>query len=699
MGDIAKAYVQVIPSAEGISNNLRQQFGDSGQQSGNSFASAFKKVLGKVTLGGAVTAFAKGVVDVFKSAVSSYADYEQLVGGVETLFGTGGQSLSEYAASIGKSCSEAAGEFRALESAQNTVLNNANQAYQTAGMSANDYMTTVTSFAASLKQSFDDSPEGIRAFAEAANQAVVDMSDNANKMGTDMESIQNAYNGFAKQNYTMLDNLKLGYGGTKAEMERLLADASALTGVEYDISSLSDVYSAIHAIQTEMGITGTTAAEASTTISGSLNSMSASWTNVLTALGGGGDLDTAISNLISSASTFATNLMPVIGTVVSGLVSAIPQLAQGVSTLIPQISSVLIANAPALVTAGAQMVTALIGSFTEMVPTIAAMIPEIASALIAAVPDLLMAGVTLFMALVQALPTVIPALVAQIPTLISGIVSALTTALPLIISGGIAMLMGLVQAIPQILPPLIAALPTLINQLVTALTANLPLILNGALALFMGIVQALPQIIPIVVSEIPNLILQVTTTLIGALGDIIAAAAECFGGILTGLGEAIAPVVETVSSAINDAVQKVSEFVGDFLSAGGDLIQGLIDGIRGKLQEALDAIGEIGQQIVDKAKKFLKIASPSKVFYEIGGYVSEGMANGIASGAGLVSDAADKMVSGTMAGLGAISSLDGAMNSGVRGMSQINIYAQQLSQADIDYIVTMANKRLGAALA
>ena len=227
-----------------------------------------------------VGAAAAGVTALGVSAVKSFADYEQLVGGIETLFGTGGASIKEYADSVGKSIGDVKQEYNMLMAAQNTALRYAGDAYKTAGMSANAYMETVTSFAASLKQSTKNELEA----ATAANQAVIDMSDNANKMGTNMEMIQNAYQGFAKQNYTMLDNLKLGYGGTKEEMKRLLEDAEKLTGVKYDMDNLSDVYAAIHAIQTELGITGTTAKEASTTISGSLNMTKAAWSNLLTGI-------------------------------------------------------------------------------------------------------------------------------------------------------------------------------------------------------------------------------------------------------------------------------------------------------------------------------------------------------------------------------------------------------------------------------
>ena len=622
MAEIAKAYVQVIPSAKGIQNNLKNEFGDSGEKSGNSFASSFKKVLGGAAVLGAVTAVAKGMVDVIKSAVSSYSEYEQLVGGTELMLGTAGQSLSEYAASMGQSCSEAAGAYREMEATQNRVFTRANEAYKTAGISANDYLTQVNGLAVGLKTALGGDAS---AAADLADRVVTAEADVVAAMGVSTESVQNAFNGLMKSNYTMLDNLALGITPTKEGFQQLIDSVNEYNAAQgnatsYTIDNLADCQSALVDYIEMQGISGYAAEEASSTISGSLNSVKAAWENVLTALGGGGDLGSAISGLISSASGLASNLMPVIGTVVSGLVSAIPQLAAGVATLIPQIGAVLVTNAPLLLSAGVSLVTSLLGAFTQMIPNIAAMIPQLVTTLIAAAPQLLIAGYALVQALISALPTIITSLVAMIP------------------------------------------------QMVETLVAQAPQMLAAGLTLFGAIVEAVIEVIPQILAAIPQLVLSMA--------------------------------------------ESIQAHAGELLSAGQDLVQGLINGIKAKLQEALAAISEIGQQLVNRAKQFLKIGSPSRVFYEIGGFVSEGMANGIASGANLVSDAADKMVSGTMSGLGAISSLDGAMNSlgaissldgamdsGVRGMSQINIYAQQLSQADIDYIVTMANKRLGAALA
>ena len=269
---LADAYVQIIPISEGITSKIKELFkglpdeGDSaGEKTGESFATKLKKAIAAAGVGAAIS-------KVVTSAFTEGAALEQSLGGVETLF-------KKHA---------------------DIVKKNAQDAYKTAGVSANEYMENVTSFSASLLSSLGGDT---RKAAEVAHTAMVDMSDNANKFGSDMQSIQNAYQGFAKQNYTMLDNLKLGYGGTKSEMERLLQDAQKLSGVEYNIDNLSDVYNAIHTIQQNLDITGTTAKEASTTFSGSFASMKAAAKNFLGVLTSGGDADKAFNDLIGSTKT------------------------------------------------------------------------------------------------------------------------------------------------------------------------------------------------------------------------------------------------------------------------------------------------------------------------------------------------------------------------------------------------------------
>lgn len=305
MADLGKAYVQIVPSAKGISNSIRGQLDPEAQAAGTSagagIASKIKGAIKVAAIGAAVT-----------KSIKEGARYEQAVGGIETLF----------------------------KKSSDTMIKYANEAWKTAGISANDYMEQSTSFAAALMKSLGgDSKKA----AEAANQAVIDMSDNANKMGTDIASIQMAYQGFSRGQYQLLDNLKIGYGGTKTEMERLLSDAEKLTGVKYDINNLSDVYEAIHAIQNELGITGTTALEASTTISGSFASMKAAASNFMAQLVAGENIAQATTDVIKSAAIFAIgNLVPALAelmmnlpqALISGLSAALPSMKQGFVTML-----------------------------------------------------------------------------------------------------------------------------------------------------------------------------------------------------------------------------------------------------------------------------------------------------------------------------------------------------------------------------
>lgn len=336
---------------------------------------------GKFLLKGLAIGIA-GVGALVTKSVMNYADYEQLVGGVETLFGAGGQSLADYAKATGRTTKGAQKDYYALMRAQTTVMKNAKNAYRTAGLSANDYMSTVTSFSASLIQSLGGDTEKAAAYAD---MAIIDMADNANKMGTDMTSIQDAYQGFAKQNYTMLDNLKLGYGGTQEEMKRLLKDASAISGIEYDISSYADVVQAIHVIQENMGIAGTTSKEASETISGSFASMKAAWGNTLTSLILGGDeFDKCVDNLVDSAKTFGKNIMPAITKALSGVGSLIEELAPIVEKELPGIIDTLL---PPLIKAATSLVKGLIIALPSIISTLAAELPNILSELWAGIKE------------------------------------------------------------------------------------------------------------------------------------------------------------------------------------------------------------------------------------------------------------------------------------------------------------------------
>ena len=362
----------------------------------------------------AVAAAGTAIIAIGKQAIEQYAEYEQLVGGVETLFKQSADAVQQYAAN----------------------------AYKTAGMSANEYMNTVTSFSASLLQSLDGDTS---AAAEKANLAITDMSDNANKMGTSMDMIQNAYQGFAKQNYTMLDNLKLGYGGTKEEMPRLLEDAEKLSGIEYDISSYADIVDAIHVVQTEMGITGTTAKEAATTIQGSLASMKGAWENLLTGIADdNANFKALIEQFVDSLVTVGENIIPRINVVIQGLTQLITETSQ---TIIPMAVQILLENLPSVVAAGMDLIVALVSGILDnidmLIDCVLEMVDVIVDKLIDNLPKLIEGGIRLIAALANGLIRAIPNLVSKIPQIISSIVKGLISGIPAIFDVGKNIVEGL----------------------------------------------------------------------------------------------------------------------------------------------------------------------------------------------------------------------------------------------------------------
>ena len=365
---------QALNNATADANNTQHQIdelGDAMNKNGkkaSTFGDILKGSLASEAIINGVKAMTSGIKELIGGAVEGYGEYEQLVGGVETLFDTSAKKVQDYA----------------------------NNAYKTAGLSANEYMETVTSFSASLLQSMGNDTD---AAAEKANQAITDMSDNANKMGTDMQSIQNAYQGFAKQNYTMLDNLKLGYGGTKEEMQRLIDDANALNAAQgnytnYTIESYADIVDAIHTVQTEMGVTGTTAKEASTTVEGSINSMKSAWANFVVGLGNdNADIADLSAQLIESVGTVAENVLPVIETVLTNIADTVKE--QG-PEMISKFVAYAIDKLPEVISLGLQMVLALVKGLAQNLPQLVQgalnMIDTIAGALYDSLPDIIEVG-------------------------------------------------------------------------------------------------------------------------------------------------------------------------------------------------------------------------------------------------------------------------------------------------------------------
>ena len=431
--DIGKAYVQIVPSAEGIKGSITDvlsgEAGSAGKNAGDSFGKKMISAIGALGIGAAI-------YKVVSSSVSEGAELEQSIGGIETLFKESSDKMQQYAA----------------------------EAYKTAGLSANDYMQQATSFAAALVGSLGGDTEKA---ADSANQALIDMADNSNKMGTSIESIQNAYQGFAKQNYTMLDNLKLGYGGTKTEMQRLLADATKISGVKYDMSNLSDVYEAIHVIQSELGITGTTAKEASSTITGSSAAMKAAFSNLLGDLALGKDIEPALTSLIDTTSTFLfNNLLPMIGNIIKMLPSTVLQIIQEylpnlMQQVIPLIGEFLLTLPGELLTTLEQLIPAFIDMGMELIDS------GLIEGIIDTIPSLMEQGLSIIMTLGNAIIDNLPHLIDRafeiVTTLAVTIVSELPNLLRRILEGikeidwkqlGKAIVNGIIDGVKSLLSAL-----------------------------------------------------------------------------------------------------------------------------------------------------------------------------------------------------------------------------------------------------
>ena len=438
--ELAKAYVQIVPSAQGIKGSitsvLSPEADSAGEKAGTGIAGAIKKAIA-----------AAGIGIALKKAITEGAALEQSTGGIETLFKDSADTMKKYA----------------------------QEAYKTAGVSANSYMEQATSFSASLLQSVSGDT---KAAAEAANQAIIDMADNSNKMGTSLQDIQNAYQGFAKQNYTMLDNLKLGYGGTKTEMERLLADAQKLSGVKYDISNLSDVYEALHVIQNSLGITGTTAVEAASTLSGSFASMKAAFNNFLGYLVIGEDIKPYIQQLVQTAATFLfDNLLPALGNIITSLPSALatfvttalPIIAEQGKQMIDAVISGINGGCPSLLSSGSEgvmnFITGMVNKLPDVITGIGEIITNLLGAILNAMPDFLAKGAEIIGNLVSGIASKLPDIVTSAINIVTKIASTIIKNLPQIISGGIKIIASLLAGIIKAIPNLIAGLPKAVKAI------------------------------------------------------------------------------------------------------------------------------------------------------------------------------------------------------------------------------------------
>lgn len=640
-----------------------------------------------VAMGAVVTAAAATAVKLGKEVVNAHADYEQLVGGVDTLFKGSSQKLQSYASN----------------------------AYKTAGLSANDYMETVTGFSASLIQSLGgDTDKSVK----YADMAITDMADNANKMGTDMSLIQNAYQGFAKQNYTMLDNLKLGYGGTKEEMQRLLSDAEKISGVKYDISSYADVVDAIHVMQESMDIAGTTAKEAEGTISGSVNALKSSVTNLVVGFGdANADLGELCENVVTAFQTVLENISPIVENLISALPTVITtllesagemlptvletlaelfaQVLEGLLQLLPQlipvavsalltITNAIVENLPLLIESATLLVATLVQGLADalptLIPTTVNAVMTIVQGLLDSLPSILDAGLKLVSALAQGILDALPDLISKLPQIIMGIVTFLLNSIPQIIQTGIKLLTSLVSALPDIITAIVKAIPQIINGIINAVINSIPQIIQAGIDLLISLVKALPTIIVTIVNAIPDIISGIVNALIDNIPAIIQAGID----LLISLVKNLPTIIKEIVKAFGSLMYKIVEI-------GGNIVKGLWDGICGLASWLWDSVSGWISGIWDGICDFFGIHSPSKEMAWVGEMLVKGLAGSIDKNGDMAVRAAEGMSSDVSSVMNSLAddmktalptdfSIDGnvknsvntqGLNSGVGGLSLV----------------------------
>lgn len=578
MTTLGKAYVQIVPSADGISgsisNIMKGETESAGEKSGSLFGSKFIGIATKVIA-------AAGIGKMIGAALNEGGQLQQSLGGVETLFDT------------------------ATSQAADIVKANAAKAFETVGVSANEYMQNVTSFSAALISSLGGDTE--RA-AEAANTAMIDMSDNANKMGTSLESIQNAYQGFAKGQYTMLDNLKLGYGGTKTEMQRLLKDAQKITGVKYDMDNLADVYEAIHVIQGELNITGTTAKEASSTLEGSANAMKASFKNLLGGMATGGDIEQLLSDVANTTATWLFgNMIPMIGQIVS----TIPSLVAGI----------LQTGVPLLIQSIGDMVTQIVTWFNG-----------------GGLASLMSTGSSIVQMITGGITTALPVLWDSLISMINSAGEWLGANLGPMMDAGFAMIEKLASGLWERRDEIFAKFSEIMSAAVNFIisidwvglgTRLINFISRGVQAVF----NNLPQLLQSIGKLGFNLVKNVDWRGLGR---------TVVNFIASGINAMINAIPNVLRSIVNAGKRIITGT--NWFGLGRDIINGIVSGVRSAGSYLWNTLKGIASNALNAAKRLLKIGSPSKVFAdEVGQWIPAGIAEGIENNQSVLNTAIDDM--------------------------------------------------------
>ena len=598
------------------------------------------------------------LVDIGKQAFDAYGSLQQNIGGVQKLYGD----------------------------AANTVLKDSKEAFKTAGMSANEYMETATQFSASLIGSLNGDTQKA---AEQTKIAMTAMSDNVNTFGTNAEDVTNAFKGFSKQNYTMLDNLKLGYGGTKSEMERLIKDANKWgkangEASNLSINSFSDVVTAIQQIQEKQHIAGTTAKEAGTTIQGSIGMAKAAWENLLSSLADpNGDIKGSINDLITSIFGDGTstnlgvvgNALPAIETAIEGIAEALPGMLTTITDRIPELLDEIMPNLdgvmskvgesitnliagiaefiPKIIEAGGQIIKGLvsgivialpkvisaaqstISSFTQEIttnlPTVIAkaqeLIANFSSAVQNELPQILAQGVAFVQNLVNGIVQGLPSFLDTAVQLITGFLNAVINALPQILNAGMQILTAVVNGIVKSLPEIIEAAGEIITSLLDTILDNLPEIIEGGLQMLEAIVQGIMDNLPEIISAIIEVVAKIVVTIVEHLPEILQAGIDILKMLITGLINTIPDLVAAIPRIIQSIKDSFLQY--DWGAIGSNIIDGIKNGISGVAGRIADAAREAARAALDAAKNFLGIHSPSRVFRDqVGKYMALGMAEG-----------------------------------------------------------------------
>lgn len=582
---------------------------DEASRNTESFADKLKTGLTTAAKVGAaaLTAAASGVAALTKSSIDQYAEYEQLVGGIDTLFKDASDTIQQYASN----------------------------AYKTAGVSANTYMEQATAFSASLIQSLGGDTQ---AAAEYADQAIMDMSDNANKMGTNIESIQQTYQSLMRGNYAMLDNLKLGYGGTKSELERLVADAEELTGQALDPAKFSDVITAIHAVQENLGITGTTAKEAATTIEGSIGMMKAAWDNLLVGIANdNGDLGSLIYEFAHTVETAASNILPRVEIILGGIGQLIADMGPIIAQALPDMISAVL---PSLISSGAQLLVGLVTGLVSALPQLASALPEIVTtiynSIVSAGPQLMTAGSELLSMVTSGIITGVPLMIENLPTVITSFLDFLTDNFPAILDKGAELLENLVFGILDAIPVMVSKLPELISAFTNFIVSSFPKIIKtgGELLgqLIVGILGASQEIS----SKLPAVIKAIVDTLSAGWAELEKIGIYLLEGLWSGISskigwlkDKVSGVVDTIKSWFTGSdgfdehsPSKWAKQVFRYVMEGGG--QGLEAGLPGLMSDV--------QSVTDRVKNGMNFGTANVDFASSGlGMASAGMVNGISS--------------------------------------------------------------------